>query len=92
MTPETETENAVMTQEEAIHWIAGILQEPPDRLTPDTQREEVNAWDSMGVLMLMAGMDEQFKIVLSDTDMKSMRKVDDILAVLRKHNKLVGAS
>jgi len=81
-----------MTQEEAIHWIAGIFQESPERLTPATRREAINTWDSMGVLMLMAGMDEEFNVVLTDDDIKAMQNVDDILAVLRKHHKLGGES
>jgi hypothetical protein len=42
----------------------------------------------MGVLALMAGMDEKFAILLTDDDIRSMSAVEDILAVLRKHGKL----
>lgn len=81
-----------MTQQEALQWIAGIFQEPPDRLTPETPRHDINAWDSMGVLLLMAGLDEQFNLVLTDEDLKAMQKIGDILDVLRKHDKLAPAS
>jgi acyl carrier protein len=77
-----------MTQQEALDWIAEVFEESPGGLKPETPREDVPTWDSMGVLALMAGMDEKFDIVLTDADIKAMQTVGDILAVLRKHNKL----
>ena len=77
-----------MNQEEALNWIEQIFEESPGSLTPETARENIGNWDSMGVLLLMAGIDEKFSIVMADTDIAAMRNVDDILAVLRKHNKL----
>ncbi len=81
-----------MTEAQALEWIAGIFQESPEGITPATRREDINTWDSMGVLMLMAGMDEEFNVVMSDDEMKNMQTVDDILAVLRKHGKIGGQS
>ena len=77
-----------MTQDEALTWIAEIFEEPPGSLTPETTRDDIPTWDSMGVLALMAGMDEKFGILLADADIVSMKSVDDILAVLRNHGKL----
>ena len=77
-----------MNQTDALDWIAEIFEASPGSLTPETLREDIPAWDSMGVLLLMAGMDEKFSIVMADSDIAAMRKVDDILAVLRQHNKL----
>ena len=48
-------------------------------------------WDSMGVLTLMAGMDEKFGIVMSDADIKVMKTVGDIVAILGKHGKIDGS-
>lgn len=77
-----------MTQDQALDWIAEVFEESPGSLQPDTPRDDIPTWDSMGVLALMAGMDEKFGILLTDADIVSMRSVDDILAVLRKHGKL----
>jgi len=77
-----------MNQDEALAWIAETFGEPPGSLTPETTRDEIPTWDSMGVLALMAAMDERFAILLTDDDIRSMSAVDDILAVLRKHGKL----
>lgn len=78
----------IISEQEALNWIAGIFEAPPGSLTPETIREDIPAWDSMGVLMLMAAMDEKFGIVLQDTDIKNMRNVGDILSVLRAKGKL----
>lgn len=77
-----------MTRIEALKWIAGIFEEPPDRITSDTLREDVQAWDSLGVLTLMAGFDQQFGIILSDTEIESMKGINDILEILRTNGKL----
>lgn len=77
-----------MTTQEATNWVAELFQEPAASVTPDTPRDAVAAWDSLGELTLMADMDEKFGIVLTDTQLKAMTRVDDILRVLRDHGKL----
>ena len=77
-----------MTQKEAINWIAGMFNESAESLNPDTPRDDIPEWDSLGVLTLMAEMDEKFGIVLSDEDTEGMTKMDDLLETLRQHGKL----
>lgn len=77
-----------MTHNETLKWIAELFEEPAGNISPDTTRDAVPAWDSLGDLTLMAAMDEKFGIVLTDADLRAMRKVDDILEVLRKNGKL----
>jgi acyl carrier protein len=78
-----------MTTQEATTWLAGLFEEPAERLTPDTARDAVPAWDSLGELTLMAEMDEKFGILLTDTQLKGMTTVDDILQVLRNNGKII---
>ena len=77
-----------MTEEEAVGWIAELFEEKPEQLTPDTGRADIQAWDSLGVLTLMAGLDSTFSIQLSDDEVQSMRKVSDILVILRRNGKV----
>jgi len=77
-----------MNTQDATKWIAELFQEPSASVTPDTPRDAVAAWDSLGELTLMADMDEKFGIVLTDTQLKAMHRVDDILQVLRDQGKL----
>jgi acyl carrier protein len=79
-----------MTQEEALLMISRLFEEPPGRLSPETLRDEIPAWDSLGVLTLMSTLDSEFGIQVEDTEIQSMKTVDDILQVLKKHGKLCG--
>jgi len=74
----------------ALSWIADIFEEPPENVKPETPREEVPGWDSLGVLALMAGLDNDFGIVLSAEEMQGMTRIEDILQVLHRHGKLKG--
>lgn len=85
------TETQTLTLTTALQWLAELFEEPAANLTPDTPRAEIPAWDSLGVLSLMAALDEKFGILLSDQEMRAMTKVGDVLEVLRQHGKLNGA-
>jgi acyl carrier protein len=77
-----------MTKQEALEWIAKLFEEKPDRLTPDTTRDDIQAWDSLGVLTLMADLDSQFGIQLSDEEVQGMKSVNDILEILHRKGTL----
>lgn len=74
-----------MTQVEGVRWIAQLFDEDPSRLTADTVRADIPAWDSLGVLTLMASLDSDFGITLTDEQLDHIRRVDDILQLLRDH-------
>lgn len=76
------------TQESALKWIADMFEQSFETLTPETLRQDIPAWDSLGVLTLMAGLDEKFGIMLSDVELGEMSRVGDILEVLRRFGKL----
>ena len=77
-----------MTEQEAVEWIAKVFETSPEQLTPDTPREGVPAWDSLGVLTLMANLDSDFGIVLTDDDVQGIKTVGDILHVMQRSGKL----
>jgi acyl carrier protein len=77
-----------MNQKDALVWIAELFHLPTDKVQPETPRDSIPEWDSLGVLTLMADLDERFGLVMSDDDMRAMTKVGDILAVLRQNGKL----
>jgi acyl carrier protein len=82
------TDIDTLTSSAALQWVADLFEEPVANVTPDTPRAEIPAWDSLGVLTLMAALDEKFGILLSDQEMRLMTKVGDILEVLRQRGKL----
>jgi acyl carrier protein len=77
-----------MTQRDAVEWIAKLFEVSPQQLTPDTLRDDISAWDSLGVLTLMASLDSDFGIVLSDDDIQSIKSVGDVLEIMRRNGKL----
>lgn len=77
-----------MTQEEVLAWIVQIFEESPDRITLSTPRADIPAWDSLGVLSLMAGLDETFGIVANGAELNRMQSAGEILALIRSHGKL----
>lgn len=77
-----------MTQRDGVEWIANLFEISPEQLTPDTLRDAISAWDSLGVLTLMASLDSDFGIVLTDDDVLTIKKVGDILDIMRKNGVL----
>lgn len=77
-----------MNREETLHWIAELFQEPPGTLTEETPRTAIASWDSLGVLTLMAALDEKFDLVVTDESMSAMQKVGDVLELLTRSGKL----
>ena len=77
-----------MTQREAVEWIAKVFEESPEQLTPQTLRDDIPAWDSLGVLTLMASLDSDHGIILTDGDVQVIKTVGDILDVMRRNGKI----
>jgi acyl carrier protein len=77
-----------MTETTAIEWIADLFQVAPERLTANTAREDIEAWDSMGVLKLLAALDSDFGVEVSDDEIQGMKRLGDILAILRRTGRL----
>lgn len=77
-----------MTEREALDMIAQLFEEPPERVSPNTLREQIPAWDSLGVLTLMSSLDRDFGIQLSDDEIQGMKRVSDILQILRSNGQL----
>lgn len=69
----------------ALGWLAELFEVPPDSLSPDTPRDAVTAWDSLGQLLLMSALDERFGIRLSQGEANGLRAISDILGILRRH-------
>ena len=78
-----------MTVDEAIRWIAELFEEPNGNLRLETPRSEIVAWDSLGVLTLMARLDEDFDILLTEEQLQNLRSVQDVIAAMRDHGAIV---
>ncbi|MDB4582905.1 hypothetical protein N9164_07120 [Draconibacterium sp.] len=81
------TENTI-SRGDALELIAVAINESVDDVQPGIELVTLSGWDSMAVLLLMADFDEQFDIVLDEEKIRSLKLVDDILAVLEQNNVL----
>ena len=79
-----------MTRDEALTWLAQVFEEPAGNVRPDTPRDEIVGWDSLGVLTLMADLDEKFNLQLSENESKEMKSIKDLLAFLEKNGAVSG--
>ena len=77
-----------MNTQDAVTWIAEIFEEPPGGVSANTPRDDIPGWDSLGVLTLMAALDERFNILLSEEEMDGMANVSDVLTILRRDGAL----
>jgi acyl carrier protein len=77
-----------MTVSEALEWIANLFEESVENIKPETTRDEIDAWDSLGVLTLIAALDEKFNILMTEKEIDGLKKVNDILDLLRRNGKL----
>jgi acyl carrier protein len=73
---------------EALKWIAEVFHTDADLIKPETLRADILEWDSLGVLALMAAIDSDFGIIISDEELGDMNSVNDILDILRQAGKL----
>ncbi len=73
---------------EVLAWVAEVFETPTEKIRPETKRDDIAAWDSLGILTLMARMDEDFQVLPTEEEIQQMKSVADILDVLRKHGKL----
>ena len=74
-----------MNTQQAIKWIAELFEEEPDQVTEESSRDDLEYWDSMGMLSLMAELDTEFNIVLEEKQLSELSSVRDLLTLMREH-------
>lgn len=73
---------------EILAWVAEVFETPLEKIRLETTRDEIDAWDSLGILTLMARLDEDFQVLLTEEEIQQLRSVEDILNLLRKRDVL----
>ncbi len=82
--------DTTITQDEALAMLADCFMAEAGSLGPETARDAIAGWDSMGALMFIAELDERFGIELTAEDSRAMTRVADALDFLRARGVLVG--
>ena len=76
--------------DEALELLAEIFEEPIENITAETRRGDVEGWDSLGELSIMAEFDERFGIILDTKALDNFKLVSDLLEVLQDNQALSG--
>lgn len=72
----------MINPDEFLAWCGNLFDEPVEHLSMDTPREEVPGWDSMGILLLMADLDEIHGIQLSEDQLEELKTLGDIARLI----------
>jgi acyl carrier protein len=83
------SDNAALSTAEAIAWFAEIFEVSTSEISAQSKQEDIEGWDSMGVLTLMAELDDRFSITLTQDELESISSISDLLDVLKDNNVLV---
>lgn len=73
-----------MKIQEALTWLSEVFEEPPGRIGTATLREEIPGWDSLGILSLIAALDERFNLQVPEKEIEALQSIGDILAILQR--------
>ncbi len=77
-----------LTTQEALEMMADAFSEPLENLQPDTPRDSIPGWDSMGALMLIAELDERLGLELQAEVSREMKRVQHVLDFLAANGAL----
>ena len=82
------SDNTAISTSEAIAWFAEMFETSASEISVESQQQDIEGWDSMGVLTLMAELDDRFSINLGQDELESIDSIGDLLDVLRNNNVL----
>ena len=71
------------TEQEIIAMVAEAFSVEAADLTAESSRDEVEEWDSMGMLMLMAEFDERYGLVVEEKVLAELETVADIIRLVQ---------
>lgn len=75
-----------MSRGEILSWLEGIFEVAPGSLDPGTNRDQIEGWDSIGTLSLMADLDENLGIRPMEEELDALATVNDIIGLLQRND------
>lgn len=78
-----------ISQTDMLKVLADAFDVPLAGLNPNTPRDTIDGWDSMGALTLMAELDERFSLQLTADESRKMTKISDVFLYLRTNGALL---
>lgn len=69
--------------EEKLTLIADALDAEKELITPEKTLEELEEWDSMGVIAIISMLDKKYKVQLKADQIKALKTVNDIMEYMQ---------
>ncbi|MGO8879560.1 MAG: phosphopantetheine-binding protein [Desulfomonilaceae bacterium] len=91
ITGDSRSEKPLLTESDVLRMIAQTLLIDPSTITPTTRKEKIPEWDSLGIVSIMAMIEDEFHITISFEEAVALNGVPDLLEMLKKNNKLVSS-
>ncbi len=66
-----------------IDAIAEALEIEKDRLNLDTQKSEIEEWDSLGHLIILSMVESEFNIKIPFEEVNEINKIEDFLKYIK---------
>ncbi len=65
--------------------VAALFNVPLEQVTEESSSKSLQRWDSLGHLMLVLELEQQFDVQFTPEQVESMTRVDKIVEVLLSH-------
>jgi len=72
------------TMNEKITLLAETLDTDEEILTPAKELEQLEEWDSMGIISVIAMLDKKYGVQLKADQIQALKSVGDILNIMEK--------
>ena len=74
-----------MSYKEFLNALEEILEIDEDSLSGDEELEEIEEWDSLAFISVIAFADEQFDVVIDGSRLESVVRVSDLVSLVSEH-------
>lgn len=71
-----------MSTEQKLELLADILDLEIEKIDVDANLADYDEWDSVAILSFIAMMDDEFKKEVKGADIRAMKTVSDLLAIM----------
>lgn len=72
----------MIDQDKFLKWCSDLFDEPVENLSLDTPRSDIEGWDSMGSLLLIADLDEIYGIEIGEEGILKLKTLADLAALV----------
>jgi acyl carrier protein len=71
-------------EEKLLGIVSKIIKVPPENLSLETSRQEVESWDSFAQLYLISEIEETFNAVIPIEEITKIHKISDFMKYLKE--------